>query len=180
MKVQLPDSVKQYYHGYQQQAQQWWHKREPREQQLMALMAVLLGVLIFWYGLWQPLQNATVRGETRLANQQETLRHVVATTAQIEQLRNVRPAQRSEQGVSAAQLNGFISRTSAEFDLEVARLQPQSDSVQVTYNDASFDNLLAFLAALEARQVQIESIEIAEGAEPGMVRVRRLQVRAGS
>lgn len=179
MKIKLPDSFKQRYSTYQAQAQQWWTKREPREQQLLAVMAVLLGILIFWYGIWQPLKDATTRGETRLASQQETLRHVITATAQVEQLRNVQPTQRSSQGVSSAQLNGFISRTSAEYNLEVARLQPQTDSVQVTYNDASFDDLLAFLAALEARQVQIESIEVAEGGEPGMVRVRRLQVKAG-
>lgn len=180
MRIKLPEAFKQSVHTYQQQAQHWWKKREPREQQLLAVMAVLLGILIFWYGIWYPLQDATVRGETRLANQQETLRHVIATTAQVEQLRNVQPARRTTQGVTNAQLNGFISRTSAEYNLEVARLQPQSDSVQVTYNDAGFDDLLAFLAVLEARQVQIESIEIAEGGEPGMVRVRRLQVRTGS
>ena len=180
MTIQLPAAMKQRYRVYQLQFQQWWKKREPREQQLLTIMAVLLGVFLVWYGVWQPLHTATVRGETRLANQQETLRHVIATTAQIEQLRNVQPAQRTEPGVSAAQLNGFISRTSAEFGLEVARLQPQSDSVQITYNDASFDDLLAFLAALETRQVHIESIEIAETGEPGMVRVRRLQVKAGS
>lgn len=180
MKFGLPDTAKQRLSSYQQGAQQWWKKREPRERQLIAVMSVLFVVLVFWYGIWQPLQDATARAETRLAAQQDTLRHVIATTNQIEQLRGAQPRQTEGEAVSSAQLNGFISRTSAEHNLEVSRLQPQSDGLQVTYNEVGFDDLLAFLAVLGERQVRIEAIDIADGAEPGVVRVRRLQVRASS
>lgn len=180
MTVKLPEALQQRVAVYQGQAQQWWKKREPREQQLIVVMSVLLGVLVFWYGIWQPLQNATQRAEQRVAMQQETLRHVIVTTQQIERLRDVRPAQQRGQAVTSAQLNSFISNTSAQHNLEVSRLQPQSDGVQVTYNEAVFDDLLAFLAVLEERQVQLEAIDLAAGDEPGMVRVRRLQVRTGS
>lgn len=179
MRIKLPAALQQRVEAYQGQAQQWWKKREPREQQLLVVMGVLLGVLIFWYGVWQPLQHATQRAEQRVAAQQETWRHVLATTQQIERLRDTRPAQRRAEAVTGAQLNSFISNTSAQHNLEVARLQPQSDGVQVTYNEAAFDDLLAFLAVLEARQVQLEAIDVAAGDEPGIVRVRRLQVKAG-
>lgn len=175
MKAQLQQQFKQ----YQGQAQQWWRKREPREQQLLAVMLVLSLIFIFWYGIWQPLQQATERAENRLAAQQETLRFVIESTQQVEQLRSRAPQQRATP-VSATQLSGFISRTSAAHNLEVSRLQPQNEALQVVFNEADFDNLLAFLAELDERQVRIEAIDIAEAGEPGLVRVRRLQVRAGA
>lgn len=175
MKAQLQQQFKQ----YQGRAQQWWRKREPREQQLLVLMLVFTLIFIFWYGIWQPLQQATERAQNRLATQQETLRFVVESTQQVEQLRSGAPRQRATP-ISGNELNGFISRTSATHNLEVSRLQPQNEALQIVFNEADFDNLLAFLAALDERQVQIEAIDIAEGGEPGVVRVRRLQVRAGA
>ena len=176
MKAQLQRQFKQ----YQGQAQQWWRKREPREQQLLAAMLVLSLIFIFWYGIWQPLHQATERAENRLAAQQETLRFVIESTQQVEQLRSSAPAQQQRATpITAAQLSGFISRTSTAHNLEVSRLQPQNEGLQVVFNEADFDSLLAFLAELNERQVEVEAIDIAEAGEPGMVRVRRLQVRVG-
>lgn len=175
MQAQLKQYVKQ----YQGQALQWWRKREPREQQLLAVMSVLVVIFIFWYGIWQPLQQATVRAETQLAAQQETLRFVMESTQQVERLRNSAPEQGS-QPISAAQLSGFVSRTSAAHNLEVSRLQPQNETLQIVFNEADFDSLLAFLAELNDRQVHIEVLDIAEAGEAGLVRVRRLQLRAGA
>lgn len=175
MRAQLTQQVKQ----YQAKGTQWWQKREPRERQLLSVMAVLLLVAIFWYGIWQPLNDATARAETQLAAQQETLRFVIENTRQIEQLRTNRPQQAQAQAVSSEQLSSFVSRTSGQFNLEVTRLQPQNDALQVVYNEADFDALLSFLALLNERQIQIEAIDIAEAGEPGVVRVRRLQLRAG-
>lgn len=175
MKAKLIEPIKK----YQVQGLQWWRKREPREQYLLLTMSVLMLILVFWYGIWQPVQDATSRAENRLASQQETLRYVIENTARVEQLRQRQPQREQGQAVSAAQLSSFISNTSEEYNLEVSRLQPQSESLQVVYNEAAFDDLLAFLGALGARQVQVDAIDIAESGEPGMVRVRRLQVRAG-
>ena len=175
MQAQLNQYIKQ----YQGQALLWWRKREPREQQLLAAMAVMLVIFIFWYGIWQPLQQATVRAETRLAAQEETFRFVMESTAQVERLRKSAPEQRS-QPIRAAQLSGFVSRTSAAHDLEVSRLQPQNETLQIVFNEADFNNVLAFLAELDERQVQIEALDIAEAGEAGLVRVRRLQLRAGA
>lgn len=166
---------------YKQQARLWWQKREPRERQLLVVLAAFLVIFIFWYGLWQPLQSNIVRAENRLATQQETLRWVEENTARVEQLRQQagpRTTTSAEQPVRSGELNAFISRTSGEFNLQVSRLQPQSDSLLVVFNDADFDQLLRFIAELESRAVQVNAVDIAEGDEPGMVRVRRLEVRA--
>ncbi|RUO29688.1 type II secretion system protein GspM [Aliidiomarina soli] len=166
---------------YKQQARLWWQKREPRERQLLVVLAALLVIFIFWYGLWQPLQSNIVRAENRLATQQETLRWVEENAARVEQLRQQSGSQATtsaEQPVRSGELNAFISRTSTEFNLQVSRLQPQSDSLLVVFNDADFDQLLRFIAELESRAVQVNAVDIAEGDEPGMVRVRRLEVRA--
>lgn len=165
--------------GYQAQALAWWRKREAREQKLLLIMAVVFVIFIIWYGIWQPLNSSIDRAQSRLNTQQETLRYVIENTQRVEQLRNQRP-QQATNPVSSEELNSFISRTSRSHDLEVSRLQPQNESLLIVFNEADFNSLLAFLAELGSRQVQVQVIDIAESNEPGMVRVRRLQVRAGA
>lgn len=167
------------YSKYKTQGLKWWSGREAREQLLLAVMAFFLLIALFWYGLWQPLQNRIDNAQTRVVAQQETLRWVVENTQRVSQLQSAQPTTR-QNALGAAELNAFISRTSTEYGLEVSRLQPQSEGVLVVFNEADFDAFLEFLAALDARQVRIDALDLAEASEPGKVRVRRLQVRAGT
>lgn len=173
------NKLSEMYSGYKVRALKWWSGREAREQLLLTVMGGLLIIAIFWYGMWQPLQNRVETAENRIITQQETLRWVTENTQRVRQLQSTQPTQR-QNAVGSTELNAFISRTSSEYGLEVSRLQPQSEGVLVVFNQADFDALLEFIAALDARQVQVDALDLAEAGEPGKVRVRRLQVRAGS
>lgn len=160
----------------QKKLQQLWVKREPRERKLLVLMAVLLVVFVAWYGVWQPLTQAVERAENQLNSQQQLYTWVSENTARVERLRSQAPANGSQQSIQTQELNAFISRTAGEFELEVSRLQPQTNGVLVVFNEAGFDQLLGFLSALGEVSVQVDAIDIAETSEPGVVRVRRLQL----
>lgn len=159
-----------------QKLQQMWLKREPRERKLLTLLAVLLVVCVAWYGVWQPLTQAVDRAETQRNSQQQLYAWVAENTARVERLRGQERANGSQQSIQAQELNAFISRTAGEFELEVSRLQPQTNGVLVVFNEAGFDQLLGFLSALDDVSVQVDAIDIAETSEPGVVRVRRLQL----
>ena len=40
-------------------AQEWFHQKDPREQRLLLALLVCGVSILFWFGLYQPLKQAT-------------------------------------------------------------------------------------------------------------------------
>ncbi|EGN74713.1 type II secretory pathway, component PulM [Idiomarina sp. A28L] len=158
------------------QALQRWQRLQPREQKMLRAMAVVIAIAILWFGIWQPLQEREMRAEAALAGQYSTQRYVETQISQVLQARANR--QQGTAAVNSAQLNGLLSTLSNELELEVARMQPQNESLLVVFNEVDFNRLIQLLVRLTERQVVIEAIDISETNEPGVVRVRRLLIRA--
>lgn len=165
---------------YKTRALAWWQQREAREQGLLAGLAVVLLIAIIWFLIWQPFQTSVAQLESRVAAQQETLRYVAEGTAQVRQLREAQGRADQTSAVTSSELTSFISEQTSALELEVSRLQPQGESIQVVFNEADFDRLLELLARLSEHQVEVELMDISETSDAGMVRVRRLQLRAGA
>ena len=74
-------------------------------------------------------------------------------------------------------LTDLISSSARTHKIQVSRMQPQNDQMQVMLNDISFDQLLTWLHALQYQHgVKLVSLDIATAEKPGMVRVRRMVV----
>ncbi|MCH8492606.1 MAG: type II secretion system protein M [Idiomarina sp.] len=158
------------------QAQQRWQRLEAREQRVLQGLGVFLVVIIVWFAIWQPLQERTARAEARLAAEYSTQRYVEQQIARVLQARSA--SQSGAQAVTANQLSGLINTLSNNLDIEVTRMQPQNESLVLVFNEVEFNRLVEFLVRLAERQVMIEAVDVSETNEPGVVRVRRLQVRA--
>ncbi|RUO37420.1 hypothetical protein CWE13_05530 [Aliidiomarina shirensis] len=158
------------------QALQRWQRLQPREQKMLQVMVVVIALAILWFGIWQPLQAREMRAEAALANEYNTKRYVETQIAQVLQARGNQ--QQGPGAVNTAQLSGVVTTLANELELDVARMQPQNESLLLVFNEADFNRLIQFLARLSERQVIIEAIDISETNEAGVVRVRRLLVRA--
>lgn len=155
---------------------QRWQRLQPREQKMLKVMAVVIVATILWFGIWQPLQERTMRAEARLANQYNTQRYVETQIAQVLQARSSQGQGTS--AVNSAQLSSLISTLTNELELEVARMQPQNESLLLVFNEVDFNRFIQFLTRLSERQVVIEAVDVSESNEAGVVRVRRLLIRA--
>ncbi|RUO26427.1 type II secretion system protein M [Aliidiomarina minuta] len=169
--------MKKHIQAYRTRALHWWNQRETREQRLLAGLSLVLIIAFFWFVVWQPLQQGIEQTERSVAVQQETLRWVSENTQRVKQLREQDTPQVN--ALSSNQLTQYINQVSSELELEISRIQPQGEALLIVFNEADFDDFLEFLAALAERQVQIDVMDLAETDEAGVVRVRRLQVRAG-
>lgn len=169
--------MKQYMLAYKTRALHWWNQRETREQRLLTGLSLVLFIAFLWFIIWQPLQQGIERAERNVAMQQETLRWVNESVERVKHLRDQdEPRARA---LNSSELTQYINQISTELELEISRIQPQGEALLLVFNDADFDAFLDFLAALAERQVQIDVMDVAETNETGVVRVRRLQVRAG-
>lgn len=161
---------------YQTQLQQRWQRLQAREQRMLQVLALFLTIFILWFFIWMPLQTRVAVAEQRLESQQTMFQRVASGAAQVEAARASN--QRQQTALSANQLSGFINTQASELDIEISRVQPQQDSLILTFNEVEFDALVVLIARLVERGVMIENLDASETNDAGIVRVRRFQVSA--
>lgn len=165
-----------------QQLQQRWQGLQKRERLLLTSLATLVVVTLFWLGIWQPLHESVARAEQKLESQQNYQRWFERQAQLIyqSQVSKENDQKSRPKPLAANELSAFLNTTTAELKLEVTRIQPQNNAQVLVFNEASFDDLLLLLEQLASRGVVIENLDVAETTSPGVVRVRRLQVKVGS
>lgn len=162
--------------------QQRWHGLQKRERLMLSCLAGLVIVTVCWLGIWQPLHEGVAQAEQRLQSQQNYQRwfEQQANIIYQGQATNKLAQQGREGPLAAHELSAFLNTVTAELKLAVTRIQPQNESQVLVFNEANFGDLLTLLERLVARGVMVENLDVAETTTPGVVRVRRLQVKAGS
>lgn len=145
--------------------QLWWQSLQAREQQLVSVAAVVLGIGLFYALIWQPLQQQ--RASQQLAAQ--------TAQAQLVWLKARLPQLATAPAASGGNLNDKVAQSSRQFQIKVSRMQPKNDQLDLMLEDVPFEQLLRWLAHLQTEQgVQLAQLEVSETDSAGVVRVRRL------
>jgi general secretion pathway protein M len=150
----------------------WWQQLNTREQRLVASMAVVFLVFIFYSAIWQPLNNGLTEAQSKLARQQELLTWVQENTALYQQ------ARRSSGNVKAnGSISSIANRSAKTYKLTITRMQPQGDDLQVWIDSTPFTQLLFWLEHLANNEgLQVKAIDLTQGDRVGEVSVRRLHL----
>ncbi len=154
----------------------WWASLTQREQRLSMIASVCLFLgLIYWGGI-APLNQRSEAATMRIQSERQLLQWVTSNADQITNLRQQSGVVRSSQP-----LNQVIAASTSSFNIELIRVQPRGDRMQVWIQPVPFTQLVAWLAHLKERQgIEVEFIDLERGSQSGVVEVRRLQVkRAG-
>lgn len=150
----------------------WWQQLNNREQQLVLVMSVVMAIFILYSLIWQPLNQSLVDGKAKLSRQQALLTWVEEGSERYLQAKRAGAASRSN-----ASLSSIINRTSRQSNITITRMQPQGDELQVWIDEISFNRLLTWLEMLASREgLQVKNIDLSKTEQPGVVRVRRLQL----
>lgn len=160
-------------HPLYHQAQQRWQALNEREQRLLRVLSLVLGIALLYFAIWQPSVNAFQQANQRVAAEQQQLSWVQQTLARYQAAKDQAP----QQAASDESVSQRINAAARALELDIARLQPQQDSVLISIDDADFKQVLELIAQLESRfQLQVETADIAKLDSPGQVRVRQLLV----
>lgn len=153
-----------------------WQAMNSREKRLVSSGLVVLAVVVIYYGLWAPLQNGIAQRQATLAAQQSLLDWTrQATGAYL--ARTAKGQALSGPAAATGSITQRITAYTSANNITVTRMQPQNDSLLVVIDEVSFNALLVMLDSLQSSGgLRIDSLDIAEGAAAGMVRVRKLQV----
>lgn len=151
---------------------QWWQGLNPREQQLVAAMSVIVVVFLFISAVWQPLNSNIEKSRIKLSKQQELAVWVSENVAQYKQLQKSGGSKSS-----GGSLSSVVNRTAKQRAIAIARMQPQGDDLQVWIDEVAFNDLITWLEYLTTNEgVIIQAADIAVGNVAGTVKVRRLQL----
>lgn len=153
-----------------QQILRWWYSLAAREQKLLIVALPLLLLGAFYWGVWQPLHQA--RQRDALALQQLEQQLLALQQARPLLLQAVAGPVRT--GGSLAQI---VSNSARSFNIQVSRMQPQNEQLQLVLEDIAFEQLLPWLHQLQYQNgVRLVNLDVAVADRPGIVRVRRMVI----
>ncbi|MFC3094093.1 type II secretion system protein M [Alteromonas sediminis] len=143
-----------------------------REQKLVVASGVAVVIALFYFIVWQPLNNAIETEQTKLKSQQSLLNWVTSRSQRAQLLR----ASSATSGGFNGSLPQAVNTTTNRHNIAISRMQPQGDDLQVWIDEAAFNDLLSWLQSLERMGVQIKQVDITDAEKSGHIQVRRLQL----
>ncbi|OUR61825.1 general secretion pathway protein GspM [Colwellia sp. 39_35_sub15_T18] len=156
----------------QSSIKQWWQQLNVREQRLVLALGSAVMVLLLYTLLWQPLNTNLANTEKKLVSRQALLTWVDENVARYQAIKPNGSGKKT-----SASLSSIINRTANQYQLNITRMQPQGESLQVWLDTAPFTQLLFWLEHLANNEgLQVQAIDLASSDKAGEVRVRRLQL----
>lgn len=153
----------------------WWGSISLREQRLVIACSILLLLGGMYWGLIQPISERTDTAKVRINSEKQLLQWVVDSADRIVELR-------SKSGISTSDepFNQVVSTSAQSYKIELIRIQPRDDMLQVWVKPVAFDQFVHWLAYLQRKQsVQVEFMEISSSDSKGIIEVKRLQLKRG-
>jgi general secretion pathway protein M len=145
----------------------WYASLQEREQRVVAIGAIALGLIILIGGIIMPLQSAVSRAVTGTDTRREDLAWMQVNAPEVRAYGNQVAADTGEVPVV------LVDRVAREAGLASALrgTQPNpSGGVRVQLEAAPFDTMVAWLDSLDRRYgLAIESITVDRTPAPGMV-----------
>jgi general secretion pathway protein M len=142
-----------------QQARQFWQARAPRERQLIAAMAVAIGVLVVWLVAVQPALRTLHAAPAELDQLELQLQQMQLAALESDSLRAASP-------VPPAQATEALRAASERLGTK-AKLALQGDRATLTFTAIPFESLRTWLGearrAARARPVEAQLLKSAGG-----------------
>lgn len=154
----------------------WWNGLTGREQRLVLGGGISLLIAVLFWGVWQPLSEKSTLAQSRIVSERQLLSWVKDKADDITTLRS------SGNGpVNADQaLNRVIPTSTRRFKIELIRMQPRDEMMQVWVKPLPFNSLINWLAFLrDTHGIHAEFIDMNKTDVEGVVEVNRLQLSRG-
>jgi general secretion pathway protein M len=155
-----------------------WKALGARERRTFAALAVVLGAVLLYLGVWSPVQSGIVRARERVASTQIQLSQVREQAALVERARNApRPTLPSDAAAA-------VGQAAARYGMRerLKRVDPEGvRAVRVQIEEAPFVAVMAWLNDLQQQSgLRAESATFERHPNPGAVNARLLLRAPGS
>lgn len=146
---------------------EWFENLDGRERSMIIAGGVIAVLIVLWGGVWNPLATGTVELSGSVASKRALL-------VSLQRARSVatQPGMQVD-GAAGQSLVLLVDQTHRNFGLEgtLTRNQPDGTAgIRVTFQNASFDGLIAWLGALHTSYGVVVDTATVDGARaPGIV-----------
>lgn len=152
----------------------WFQSLLPRERVMVSIGAVAVVLAVFYYAVWQPLNNSLAQARQQVTVEAEQARWLVGLRKEARMLRaSTRDGPVKGQGQSILAIIDSTSRARGLADA-VRRIQPDNnDEAVVTLDNASFNKMLYWLHMLHRNyNIYIAALTVTHDSQPGLVQAR--------
>ncbi|GAK85571.1 general secretion pathway protein M [Vibrio ponticus] len=153
----------------------WWYRITPREQRLVMIGSLVLVFGVLYWGIYQPITQRAEQAQLNLNSEKQLLGWVSDQADKIVELRG-----NGTKAISPLPLNQAISSSARRFDVEMVRVQPRGDEMQVWVQPLPFNQLISWVEYMQANHaIEVLFLDIDKSSQAGMVEVKRLQLSKG-
>lgn len=146
---------------------QWWESLSDTERKQLIGVGALVFVVLFYFAVWAPLANSLDSKQRAIEKQTEL--NAWSKNA-IAQIKSGSKPQRDYGSVSQ-----IINSSTRRFNINVSRMNPTNDTMNVVIDEVVFSTFMQWLAHLEQTQgIKIHNVDVSLADDAGMVRVSRL------
>ena len=152
-----------------------WQQLSLREKRLVIFTSIVVIITLVYLLIWEPLQDGIQTSRNRVKAQNDILAQIHQQATEARQLLATQK-QADSTSRSNSSLLVIIERTAQTKNLKsrLQKVQPEGqDGVRVWVENASFDELIDWLALLENRNtIYVSEIIIERQKEPGRINSR--------
>ena len=150
----------------------WWQNLAEREQRIVQIGGIAVGVLLLYVWIWTPLTTAVDRQRDSIQKQAQLLTYLHQASATINRLRasGIRVISDDTQDVTTQAESVFSSHGVSAFIKQVQ--QPEANSVIFVLESVPFDELMRALHALTLSGVKIVAFSSVRQSVSGTADVR--------
>ncbi|MFT4731978.1 MAG: general secretion pathway protein M [Gammaproteobacteria bacterium] len=149
----------------------WFYALSEREQKMVTVAGLVSVIAIFYFALWVPLNSALAQQRKLLESQTE-----FASWVEVQAFRAAKLRQSASGASFTGSLTQLVNQTTRTSKIQVARIQPVGDNLQISIDEVLFADLVSWLDLMERSGVVVVQSDITETSNAGYVQVRRLQL----
>ena len=150
----------------------WFEALEEREKYFVVTAAVFIVVVLFWFGIWSPLDSGQKSAAARVDNWQVALAQLRPLKSQILASGSGQPVQAVPDQPLVVIVDSTLRQRGLYDSLQRSQPTPTGNGIRVEFESAAFDDLMLWLGDVNRQYgllVQSGSFSPASGENPGRV-----------
>ena len=150
----------------------WFEALAEREKYLVLTAAVFIVLVLFWFGVWTPLDSGQKSAVTRVDNWQLALAQLRPLKGQIQASGSGQPLQAGQDQPLVVIVDNTLRQRGLHDSLQRSQPTPAGNGIRVEFESAAFDDLMLWLGDVNRQYgllLQSGSFSVASGENPGRV-----------
>ena len=150
----------------------WFETLAEREKYFVLTAAVFTVFVLFWFGVWTPLDSGQKSATARVDNWRVALTQLRPLKGQVQAAGSGQPLQAGQDQPLVVIVDSTLRQRGLYDSLQRSQPTPAGNGIRVEFESAAFDDLMLWLGDVNRQYgllVQSGSFSVVSGENPGRV-----------